>query len=120
MGDTERITADGNSTRIEMVVSDTNGEFFAGCPSNADCPPNVTMQDGLAGTDSAPSGGGLSPSLLVIRASGGRVVDLMAFPENRKDAPPLPYDFDELITSKGFADMVTADIEDLSVATHPA
>lgn len=105
----------GVAYRISILVSDKTAVFSGHCTAQS-CPPNRTLADGRPATELA---SGVN-SDLVIHYDATHSVSVSAFLTERTTAKNVPFDFEKLIASPGFAQLISADIHTLDQLTHPA
>lgn len=105
----------GTAYRISILISDKIEVFGTGC-SPQSCPPNRTLADGRTATEVA-SG---PHDTLVIHYDKTHIVTVDAFLTEHTSAKQVPFDFEGMIASPGFAQLISADVRALNQLTHPA
>ncbi|MEY9862357.1 hypothetical protein ABH935_008002 [Catenulispora sp. GAS73] len=105
----------GVAYRISIFVSDKTFLFGNSCTALS-CPPNRTLADGVPATEVSTG----AYNALVIHYDIDHSVVFSASLTEHTTARNVPFDFEKLIASPGFARLISTDVRTLNRLTHPA
>lgn len=101
--------------RVSIFISDKTFVFGNSCTALS-CPPNRMLADGVPATEVSAG----AYNALVIHYDIDHSVVFSAALTEHTTARNVPFDFEKLIASPGFARLISTDVRTLNRLTHPA